>query len=372
MGRRWGKSVLGGVLTMNVVRQHGHVAWIVPTYKNGRSLWRWARSIASPFRRYFDISKAERTISTQRGGFFGIYSADNIDAIRGEWFHLVVIDEAARIDEVDWTDAIYPTLADANGDAIFISTPNGKNWFWREWLQGQQASDVIAAWQAPTMDNPNPRIRQAAELVRDRVSERTYRQEWLAEFVEDGGVFRRVHECCTATAQKKPTEGHTYVIGADWGKSLDFTVFTVLDITAKQVVAIDRSNHIDYELQRGRLRALCDCWHPGVVIAESNAMGTPIIEALSRERVPVRPFVTTSASKATIIDALALAFERGDIAIFPHEALIGELLAYETERLSSGLLRYTAPVGMHDDTVMSLALAWTMVRRGNSAVGAFA
>jgi hypothetical protein len=37
---------------------------------------------------------------------------------------------------------------------------------------------------------------------------------------------------------------------------------------------------------------------------------------------------------------------------------VGELEAYEAERLPSGLLRYGAPEGMHDDCVMSLALAW--------------
>lgn len=150
--------MLGGVLTMNVVRQHGRAAWIVPTYKNGRSLWRWAQSIASPMRRYFDISKTERTISTHRGGFFGIYSADNADAIRGEWFHLVVLDEAARIAVEDWTDAIQPTLADADGDAILISTPAGSNWFYQEWQRGRAQNAQIASWTAPTSANPNPRI----------------------------------------------------------------------------------------------------------------------------------------------------------------------------------------------------------------------
>jgi len=38
--------------------------------------------------------------------------------------------------------------------------------------------------------------------------------------------------------------------------------------------------------------------------------------------------------------------------------LIGELQAYEMERLPSGMLRYSAPDGMHDDTVMALALGW--------------
>jgi hypothetical protein len=34
------------------------------------------------------------------------------------------------------------------------------------------------------------------------------------------------------------------------------------------------------------------------------------------------------------------------------------LQAYEMERLPSGMLRYSAPHGMHDDTVMALAIAW--------------
>lgn len=41
--------------------------------------------------------------------------------------------------------------------------------------------------------------------------------------------------------------------------------------------------------------------------------------------------------------------------------LVGELVAYQAERLPSGLLRYGAPSGQHDDTVMALAVAWTAV-----------
>jgi hypothetical protein len=72
----------------------------------------------------------------------------------------------------------------------------------------------------------------------------------------------------------------------------------------------------------------------------------------------VPPFTTTYATKTAVIDALALAFERGDLAILPDPVLLAELQAYEMERLPSGLLRYSAPEGMHDDTVMALAFAW--------------
>jgi hypothetical protein len=40
---------------------------------------------------------------------------------------------------------------------------------------------------------------------------------------------------------------------------------------------------------------------------------------------------------------------------------IGELQAYEGKRLDGGATKYGAPDGMHDDTVMALALAWQAI-----------
>ena len=62
-----------------------------------------------------------------------------------------------------------------------------------------------------------------------------------------------------------------------------------------------------------------------------------------------------------MVESLGLAFEHGSISILNDPVLVGELQAYEMERLSSGMLRYSAPEGLHDDCVMSLALAWNAV-----------
>ena len=48
-----------------------------------------------------------------------------------------------------------------------------------------------------------------------------------------------------------------------------------------------------------------------------------------------KPFLTTNASKAQAIEALALAFERGDLRIIADQVLVSELQAYEMERLPS-------------------------------------
>src|SRR5207249_1420351 len=95
--------------------------------------------------------------------------------------------------------------------------------------------------------------------------------------------------------------------------------------------------------------------------AEQNSIGQPIIEQLTRDGLQVDSFTTTNASKAQVIDSLALAFERGDIRILNDPVLVSELVAYQAERLPSGLLRYGAPSGQHDDTVMALAIAWSAV-----------
>jgi len=184
----------------------------------------------------------------------------------------------------------------------------------------------------------------------------------LALFVNwEGSVFRRVGEAATIAVKTAPEAGHEYVIDCDWGRSIDYTVFVVLDVTAKAVAVMDRSNRVDYSLQCERLKALADQWRPMRIIAEQNSIGQPIIEQLGRDGLNIQPFTTSNASKTQASESLALAFERADIRILNDPVFVSELVAYQAERLPSGLTRYSAPAGQHDDTVMALAMAWTAV-----------
>lgn len=354
--------MMSGCIVMNALRQHGRVAWVAPTYKNTRPMWRWAVTTASPAVKAgrMEINRAERTITTKAGGELALYSGDNIDSIRGEAFNLVILDEAAKLPEGAWTDAIMPTLSDFDGDAVLISTPRGRNWFYNEFMRAQGDGQVAAAWQAPTKDNPLPNIQKAFEMARDRVSDDTFRQEWLAEFVESSGVFRNITACAIMEAQAQALPGHEYIIGVDWAMSKDFTVFTVFDVAERALVWVDRFNQIDYPMQAARLKALAQRFKPSQIVAESNAMGLPIIQQLANDGMPMSAFNTTSGTKDAAIRDLALAFEKGDIRIIPDPALINELQSYEVLRVGqNGVPVYGAPEGMHDDMVMSAAIGWT-------------
>lgn len=338
----------------------GKVAWVVPEYKNGRPLWRWVEATLGPLRqaRTVSINRAERLVEFNNGGMLALYSADNPDSIRGEWFHLVIVDEAARVAEEAWTDAIQPTLADVDGDAILISTPKGRNWFWREWQAGVADAHSQAAWKAPSRANPNPRIQAAAEKARTKVTSDTYRQEWEAEFIEGSGqVFRRIREAVLDGPFPLTPYTGTFIGGIDWGQKFDFTVITIMDAATRQVVDKVRLNKVDWAYQRAQVKELHARWGVLTFMAEANSIGMPNIEALAADNVPVFPFTTTNASKGEIIQRLIMDFEQERIGIPNDPNLISELEGFEQEQTPTGLMKYGAPAGMHDDEVMALALA---------------
>lgn len=359
-GRRWGKSLLGMDRIIQTALRGLKTAWFSPTYKNLADSWRELSTVLAPV--ITDRNQAEKRLELVGGGSLEFWSLDSAgDSARGRAYSRVVIDEAAIVPDLEhaWAQSIRPMLADCRGDAWFLSTPRGQNYFKALFDRGQDSErDDWMSWQMPTSANPFIDATEI-EAARQDLTEAAFNQEYLALFVNwEGAVFRRVMDCATASALDGPEDDHTYIVGVDWGRSVDFTVFCVMDATTGAMVAISRSNQVDYVIQRARLVALYERWRPQTIIAEANSIGQPVIEALVREGLPVTPWTTTNASKAQAIEALALAFERGTIRILPDPVLLSELQAYQAEQLPSGLMRYGAPNGQHDDTVIALALCW--------------
>jgi len=345
---------MAGSVAMAVAYNGGSVAWVVPTYRNARPLWRFVEQHAATVA---DLRRAEMTAQFDKG-HLTIYTADNDVGMRGEAFDLVICDEAAQYRHETWTDVIMPTLADRNGRTMLISTPKGKNWYWQEFMRGYNKERGYASFNAPTSANPSPMIRAAYQAAKTRVSQRTFLQEWDAQFVDDGGgVFHNVRECATSTALDKAVEGHNYVIGVDWGRTNDATEFCVMDLDGKRMVHRRKLDGVSFNQQANVLETLCHAFNFAPILAELNSLGGPMVEALQQKGLPVTGFVTSNASKAQIIDSLALAFERQDLAILNDDDLIMQLQAFESKRTATGLVTFSAPDGMHDDAVIALALA---------------
>jgi len=361
MGRRFGKTVLGiRLLAKKTINDSLPVAWFAPNYKLLDEAWREAKRRLHPA--IIQKSEQSKRLDLSGGGSIEFWTLEDESAGRGRKYARVVVDEAAHAKKLreSWEQAVAPTLTDYRGDGWFMSTPNGMNYFHELWLLGQGGREDWQSWQMPTTTNPFIDPSEVANM-RGMLPERVFRQEYMAEFLEDGaGVFRGVDRAPESLWLDHSNLRDSYVIGCDWGRHNDFSVFTVLNQKG-ELVHIDRFTDIGYELQVGRLKNLWERFSRCPILAESNSMGGPLIERLQRERMNVHAFHTTNASKSEAIESLALAIENGQIS-FPHDERVSvlktELVAFDQERLPSGMMRYGAPSGQHDDTVMALAIAW--------------
>jgi phage FluMu gp28-like protein len=331
------------------------VAWFSPTYRQLSDAWRSLTSTLHPITAR--KNESEHRLELRGGGVIEAWSLDNADSGRGRAYACVIIDEAAVVVDLEhaWQESIRPMLTDFRGDAWFLSTPKGTaNYFHTLYQKGNGLlRGDWRSWSMPT--SANPLIDRAEiESAKEDLSDLAFSQEYLAQFVSwQGSVFRKI----TDAILKAPATGKAAVIGVDWARTNDYTVFCVLS-EAGQVLEIDRFRGIEYSLQRARLQALYERYAKPLILAESNSMGGPVVEQLARDGLKVRPFVTTNASKAQAVEALALSFERSEIGIPDDPVLIGELQAFEGKPLAGGLMRYAAPEGGHDDTVMALCIAW--------------
>jgi hypothetical protein len=362
-GRRWRKTSLGTLMCLERALMGQRTWYVAPTYKMARPAWRELRRLSYQMPKLCRVSLGDQAIYTVTGGEVTVRSADEPDSLRGEGLDFVFIDEAAFIKALAWDECLRPALSDRLGSALIGGTPKGRNWFWKLWLRGQDPLETEwASFRFSTTDNPFMSANEIAE-VRRNTPERIFQQEYEAAFLEDaGGIFRKVLSAAILDIDDiERVTGHNYAMGVDWGRDNDFTVISILDTTTREFVYYDRSNKVEYSVQRGRIGALYERFKPDVIIPEANSVGTPIIEELHRNNLPVRAFTTTHASKLQAIDALSLAFELEGIHIPNDPVVIGEFEAYEQTRTPAGVVRYNAPEGMHDDIVMSFAMAWQAI-----------
>ena len=102
-----------------------------------------------------------------------------------------MIDEAAFVKEDLFTKIIRPALADLKGEAVLISTPDGRNWFYDAFKTGE--SDKFKDWKSwhlTTKDNPtiDP---EEIDAAKSTLSSFHFNQEFMASFTNTGsGLFK--------------------------------------------------------------------------------------------------------------------------------------------------------------------------------------
>jgi hypothetical protein len=239
-----------------------------------------------------------------------------------------------------------------------ISTPRGKGWFYEMWRRGQGSDPDHESWNLPSWANPMLN-RTLLEAQRELLPERAFRQEIGGEFIEgSGSVFHNVRDCATL-AMREPVLGQRYYAGLDLAKVEDWTVLTIVN-KDREVVYADRFQRMDWALQVNRVKAACDRFNRTRVLVDSTGAGEPVYEALLRAGCRADPYSFSAKSKAALIDHLSLRLEQRQVKLLTPQVFpeaIEELEAYEYSVSDQGNVKMNSPGGMHDDCVISLALA---------------
>lgn len=367
IGRRAGKTYFGVYKALKAGSSGKKVGWFSPTYKYMVEAW---RDLARPAHDVANINNTERRIEFANGGVIEAWTLTDPDAGRSRKYHLAIIDEAAKARHLKtaWEQAIRATLTDYKGDAWFLSTPQGLNYFHDLYQRGQDdiGYPEWRSWQLPTAVNPfiDPAEIEAARLELPAL---VFKQEFLAEFIAgDGQVFRNIDRCMGAEETTPEAHlGHLLVAGGDWGRSHDFTALSIVCCHCQAEVLLDRFNKVGWEFQRDRIMASLVKWNVRRSRFETNSIGSPNLEAMHRAApagIAIGGFETTVKSKGPLIEALALALEQEQIQWLPDPVARHELIAYEATITESGYTKYSAPEGGFDDTVIARALAKSLAR----------
>lgn len=341
-GRRFGKSELAQIITITRALKGQRVAYITPTYNLAKSFFDGLIKVVP-----FENNKSDLIIKFPNDGSIRFFTGERLDNLRGQKFHFVVVDESSFIRDLEtgWLESIRPTLTDYKGGALFISTPRGKNYFYSLFLNGGQPD--WESFKFTTYDNPFIDKSEIDDAKR-QLPIAAFEQEYLANPMENaanpfGSTFIRQ---CIFPMSTDPVA----VYGVDLAKSHDFTVVTGLDKNGS-VCFFERFQR-DWRQTKQFIINL----PKAPILIDSTGVGDAIFEDIQATGINVTGFKFSSTSKQQLIEGLVAAIQQRKIS-FPAGPIVDELELFEYQFSANGV-KYSAPSGFHDDSVVSLALAW--------------
>ena len=318
-------------------------------------------------------------------------AAANEDAFRGYSMNLLIIDEAAYIENWnEFADSVFPAQAAlVDKKKILISTPNGMN-SWYHIVQNAKRED--SAYNYFTMDwrdvpryspvdgsridpedfkmseistNGRQYFAQNYELAflgsSNTLIESTALQNLIPQD-EDQIIFNSLFSGLRIF--EKPIDGHSYIIGVDPAKEgIDKTAIQVLDVTVLPFKQVACANLDDsYLTIPAKLFDLGQYYNWAMVVVENN-IDNSIVDNLSfnyeyegeifRERGKnLLGFRTTTKTKKQMLSLLKKLIEEDKFKIVD-KATIDELFVFVQQKNGS----FSAQDGYHDDLVMALCIA---------------
>ena len=356
--RQCGKSVLALQLLLYfaINYKNWQCCYCTMTYSQSQKVFKTLLAGIRNFKIIKKTNRVENSIILKNGSEIYFKSYQRADTIRGYSFELVILDEAAFMDDQSYYEALRPTLVAAGKKCILCSSPRGNNFFFDIYQAGLRGEPNYASYFLSYMDSPYINLHDV-EDARQKLPEKIFRAEYLGEFIDGTmSVFENYRNCIGISAK----DGKTFA-AIDVGRQNDFTVLTVM--RGRKVIYINRWNNDTWTNIISEICKVLKQYVPIQTWVEVNGVGDVFFEMLAKglktNNIPteLKPWTTTNITKANIIEKLITDFATKQICIPNYGVLIDELGWYGAEySKTSRCIVYNAQNGKHDDCVMSLAI----------------
>jgi hypothetical protein len=215
-GRRFGKTHLSvtELLKAATSGKNKNCWYVAPTYGAAKEI-AWDMLIHTiPDEYIVKSNESSLTLKLINGSVISLKGAEKPNNLRGRALDFVVLDEFADMRPEAWYEVIRPSLSDRQGSALFIGTPKGRNHFYDLWAKGIDGADEWASFQYTTLDGGNV-SESEIDQARSDLDERTFNQEYCAEFVTYAGLIYYNFERASSVV-KFEDDGGVLHIGMDF------------------------------------------------------------------------------------------------------------------------------------------------------------
>lgn len=347
-----GKTVgcLAWLIEQAVMGTTGHnYWWVAPSFRQAAIAYRRAKSGLTAGT--YVTNETNLMIRLINGTMIWFISGEIPDNLYGEDVYACVIDEASRLREQAWF-AIRSTLTATRGPIRIIGNVKGrKSWFYKLARKAQAGDPEMHYAKIIAKDAIEAKVIDEKEVAdaKSVLPEAVFQELYNAEPSDDTG---NPFGLAAIRACVRPVKVHTQVCcyGVDLAKSTDYTVIIGLDSNGDccfyerfQKPWMETVNRIKTVV--GNDQCLLD----------STGVGDAVVEFIQRNYGSnFEGFKFSSTSKQQIMEGLAIAIQGGAISFPPEVGAEAEEFEYQYTRTG---VTYSAPEGMHDDTVCALALA---------------
>lgn len=230
-GRRSGKTTyeIESLVFNAVSKKDRTVFYVAPTQIQARSIiWESLKSRLAGIGEAHE-QRLEMKVPTIDGGYSIIKIAgwENRENFRGQSAHHITFDETDTMKDffIGWQEIFRPALIDTAGTTDFIGTPKKENPNLRR-LEKQ--CEIDTEWEPfnfSSWDNPNL-PRKELEDAQKEMDKNTYRQEIMAEYVEDLGALFRYTALVDLFTNTITKSDEKYLIVDVAGDGTDSTVYS--------------------------------------------------------------------------------------------------------------------------------------------------